>query len=194
MGNDNNATVSINLHEGSIVISGSEEFVGATMQVAFDFLERNLSVAPKTLNISEESPSEDISAENAPADLGIMNSTTIGTLTDDKYIRAGVYHIDSDDGTISILKKVPGESKSEKAKNIALIALYIKKGKIPGKDIIPICEKHACYDSSNFSAVFKNEKTNIVRKGSGQSWTIELTQPGETAARALLEAMANEKK
>ena len=79
-------------------------------------------------------------------------------------------------------------------KNIALIALYIRKGKVPGKEIIPICEKHACYDSANFSSTFKNEKTNIIRKGTGQAWTIELTQPGEAAALALLEEMANDKK
>ena len=72
--------------------------------------------------------------------------------------------------------------------------MHIKKGKIPAREIIPICEKHACYDSSNFSSVFNKEKANIVKKGAGRNWTIELTQPGETAALALLEEMANDKK
>lgn len=191
---DNHATVSINLHDGSIVISGSEDFIEKTMKVAFDFVEKNLSM-PATPSVLTTLAATNQLEHNSKEDIVNLESNNTALVpSDDKYIKAGVYHIDADDGSISILKKVPGDNKAEKAKNIALIVLFIKKGKIQGKEIIPICEKHACYDSSNFSAVFKNEKTNIVRKGSGQSWTIELTQPGETAARALLEEMANDKK
>lgn len=191
---DNHATVSINLHDGSIVISGSEDFIEKTMKVAFDFVEKNLSM-PATPSVLTTLAATNQLEHNSKEDIVNLESNNTALVpSDDKYIKAGVYHIDADDGSISILKKIPGDNKAEKTKNIALIVLFIKKGKIQGKEIIPICEKHACYDSSNFSAVFKNEKTNIVRKGSGQSWTIELTQPGETAARALLEEMANDKK
>lgn len=191
---DNHATVSINLHDGSIVISGSEDFIEKTMKVAFDFVEKNLSM-PATPSVLTTLAATNQLEHNSKEDIvNLESNNTALAPSDDKYIKAGVYHIDADDGSISILKKIPGDNKAEKTKNIALIVLFIKKGKIQGKEIIPICEKHACYDSSNFSAVFKNEKTNIVRKGSGQSWTIELTQPGETAARALLEEMANDKK
>lgn len=195
MDNNKNASVSINLHEGSIVIAGTEEFIEKNMKMAFDFVEKNISVISRTTD--DYSASATFNAmvpviaekkESAEA------SNATGVSADDKYIKAGVYHIDSDDGTISILKRIPGENKAEKTKNIALIVLYIKKGKVSGKEIIPICEKHACYDASNFSSTFKNEKTNIIRKGSGQSWTIELTQPGEIAAYTLLEEMAHDKK
>lgn len=187
--------ISLNLYEGSISISGSEEFIEKNLKVVFDFVEKNILTNSRATTTSDTltvvNPSKDIPVtDTVSPELPKVSATP----SDDKYIKAGVYHIDSEDGTISILKKVPGDSKSEKVKNIALIVLYIKKGKIPGKDIIPICEKHACYDSSNFSATFKNEKTNIIKKGTGQSWTIELTQPGETAALELLEEMANDKK
>lgn len=190
-----NASVSINLHEGSIVISGSEDFIEKNMSIAFDFVEKNLSTVTNAVVAPTLPAATSISTpvftssttSSEPANAAAASSY-------DKYIKAGVYHIDADDGTISILKKVPCDNKTEKTKNIALIVLYIKKGKVSGKELIPICEKHACYDSSNFSAIFKNEKTNIVRKGTGQSWTIELTQPGEAAALTLLEEMANDKK
>ena len=191
---DKNATVSINLHEGSIVISGSEDFIEKNMKAAFDFVEKNLSVSPAAIVAPTVVPATSSSASSPVSDAPSEPISVTPISSDDKYIKAGVYHIDADDGTISILKKVPGDNKSEKTKNIALIVLYIRKGKVPGKEIIPICEKHACYDASNFSATFKNEKTNIIKKGSGQSWTIELTQPGEAAALALLEEMANGKK
>ena len=186
-----NATISINLSEGNIAISGSEEFVEKNMETIFSFVERaNKSVyAPKKVAQQKE----DCRVETTISEEAITAEKT-SPITVDKYIKAGVYHIDGEDGTISILKKIPGNSNAEKMKNIALIVLYIRKEKIAGKEIIPICEKHACYDSANFSSTFKNEKTNIIRKGSGQSWTIELTQPGETAALALLEEMANDKK
>ena len=186
-----NATVSINLTEGNIVISGSEEFVEKNMETIFSFVERaNKSVyAPKKVAQQKE----DCRVETTISEEAITTEKTT-PITVDKYIKAGVYHIDREDGTISILKKIPGNSNAEKMKNIALIVLYIRKEKIAGKEIIPICEKHACYDSTNFSSTFKNEKTNIIRKGSGQAWTIELTQPGEVAALALLEEMANDKK
>ena len=185
-----NATISINLTEGNIVISGSEEFVEKNMETVFSFVERaNKSVyAPKKVAQQKEDCRREMTISEEPI------TTEETTITVDKYIKAGVYHIDGEDGTISILKKIPGNSNAEKMKNIALIVLHIRKGKIAGKEIIPICEKHACYDSANFSATFKNEKTNIIRKGNGQAWTIELTQPGEVAALALLEEMANDKK
>ena len=182
-----NASISINLNEGNINISGSEEFVEKNMETVFSFVKDNI----KNTNISKkENKNKTTEIKEVSTNIKEKEIDDI----EDKYIKAGVYHIDSDDETISILKKIPGGTKAEKVKNIALIVLHIKKGKIQGKELIPICEKHACYDSSNFSSTFKNEKTNIIRKGTGQTWTLELTQPGEKAALALLEEMANDKK
>ena len=190
-----NSAISINLRDGNVTISGSEAFIEKNIQIAFDFVERNLHLLSAT--------SSEAKAVFRPDETHLNSSSIVAETTDsnspydvenEKYISAGVYHIDKEDGTISILKKIPGSSKSEKTKNIALIVLYIRKGKVPGKELIPICEKHACYDSTNFSSIFKNEKTNIIRKGTGQNWTIELTQPGRTAAIALLEEMANDTK
>ena len=195
MENNSNSSIPINLREGSIIISGPECFVEKNMQATFEFVEKYFSSFPTIpLATPVSLPSSGTSANEHSTESGTVDSKTIPVAGNDKYISAGIYHIDSDDGTISILKKVPGNNKAEKAKNIALIVLYIRKGKIHGKEIIPICEKHNCYDSSKFSAIFKNEKTNIIRKGTGQSWTIELTQPGEAAAVALLEEMVNDTK
>ena len=91
---------------------------------------------------------------------------------------------------MSILKKIPGKSNAEKIKNIALIVSHVKKDKVVGSSLIPLCEKHNCYDSKNFATIFTNEKTNFIKKGKGQSWYIELTLPGEQAAVELLEEMA----
>lgn len=181
-----NVSISVNLNEGAVSIAGSEQFVEKNMDKVFTFVEKVLG--RNTTKISQKL------SEKEKVEQSIQIEEKREVSTEDKYITAGVYHVDAEDGQISILKKIPGGSKSEKAKNIALIVLYIRKSKILGKEIIPICEKHNCYDSSNFSAIFKNEKANIIRKGNGQNWTIELTQPGEEAAVELLEGMLNDKK
>jgi hypothetical protein len=190
---ENNTSVIINLFEGTISLSGTAEFVEKTMPTVFEFVEKNLSAPQKGKRTS--APIELDSINDSVMDEAETKRDTSNTHDEkEKYLKAGIYHIDAEDGEISILQKIPGANKSEKAKNIALIVLYIKGGKIQGKELIPLCEKHACFDSANFASTFKNELTNFVRKGSGQSWTLELTQPGEDAAKALLEEMINDKK
>lgn len=182
-----NASISINLNEGNINISGSEEFVEKNMETVFAFVKesiKNTSI-PKKESKSKAPEIKDVAVSPAEKD---------DIEIEDKYIKAGVYHIDSEDETISILKKIPGNSKAEKMKNIAMIVLYIRKGKIQGKEIVPICEKHNCYDGPHFAATFEAEKTNLIKRGNGKSWTLELTQPGEEAVVALLEEMTNDKK
>ena len=68
--------------------------------------------------------------------------------------------------------------------------LYALNKDIEAKSIIQNCEKLNCFDSSNFSSVFKNDKSgNFVRKGKGQSWTLSLTIPGKETAVQVLEEM-----
>lgn len=189
-----NASVSINLKEGDIVISGSEEFIEKNMEIVFSFVERVKKLSDVSENNTSLSRCEGINTSVEPSDTTKEEIKEETKNNPDKYVEAGVYHIDAADGSISILKKIPGNSKAEKMKNIALIVLYIRKGKILGKDIIPICEKHNCYDGSHFAFTFNSEKTNMVKKGTGKDWTLELTQPGEEAVLALLEEMADDKK
>jgi hypothetical protein len=184
------ASISVNLNDGSLSITGSEEFIERNKENIFTFVERNIR-SPHKFNSETGKPEV---TSSTPTKNVLQELPQNNTDIDDKYVKAGVYHIDAENGTISITETVPGGNKTEKTKNIALIVLHIRKGKIPGKDIIPICEKHNCYDSSNFSTVFKNEKTNIIRKGTGQAWTIELTHQGERAAITLLEEMSSDKK
>ncbi len=183
-----NASISINLGEGNILISGSEEFVEKNMEKVFSFIERTKGT--NFTKKAETAPSKD---EYIPTEFNYTQPESLNSNTD-KYIKAGVYHIDADDGNISILKKIPGNSKAEKMKNIAMIVLYIRKEKIQGKEIVPICEKHSCYDAPHFASTFESEKTNLIKRGNGKAWTLELTQPGEEAVIALLEEMANDKK
>ncbi|WP_249028579.1 hypothetical protein [Tannockella kyphosi] len=184
-----NASITINLSQGSFSIQGSEIFVEKNMGDVFSFVEKNSSIVQLT------QPHENQIKMNSDCENSAIEQKITPVLNmSDKYIEGGIYHIDSEDGSISILKKIPGNNDATKIKNIALIVLHIRKIKIEGKEIISLCEKHNCYDSSNFAAIFNKEKTNIIKKGQGRKWTIELTQPGEEAAVNLLEEMLSANK
>lgn len=183
-------SITINLSEGGIVISGSEEFVERNLDSVFAFVERNRSVSPmkQIKNVDSDAIVETVSKE-------IKEDVASDKLEEgiEKYFNNGICHKDEETGNISILKKIPGANKTEKTKNIALIVAYVKKTVVDKKEIIPICQKHNCYDSSNFSAMFRKEKTNFIYKSLKGTWTLELTVPGEDSAKALLEGMCDGK-
>lgn len=170
--------ISINLTEKSFVIRGSEEFIERNQEKLKEFVIENSviqSIIPETkmMTTAMDSVKEEKTA--------------------DKYILGGIYSVDEEDGTVTLLKRIPGRSNSEKTKNIALIVLYAKNERIRGSEIRGLCEKQKCYDSKNFAGVFKRDLENFILKGKGQAWTLELSIPGRENAEKLLESMLNEK-
>ena len=184
-----NATISINLIEGNIVISGSEDFVEKNMETVFSFVERaNTSVYTTNKTVL---PKEDIKKETDV----IKVDNTDQSSEKDKYKKLGIYSVDSEDGTISIHRKIPGSNNAEKMKNVALIVLYEKGEPVQGSTLKALCEKQGCWDKNNSAAIFEREiKLFIKKKISAQKWTIALTIDGEQAAIELMEGMANDKK
>lgn len=184
-----NATISINLTEGNIVISGSEEFVEKNMETVFSFVERtnkNVYTPQKTAL-----PKENIRKETDV----IKVDNTDQVSEKDKYKKLGIYSVDAENGTISIHRKIPGSNNAEKMKNVALIVLYEKGEPVQGLTLKALCEKQGCWDQNNSAAIFEREiKLFIKKKISAQKWTIALTIDGEQAAIELMEGMANDKK
>nr|DAP30348.1 MAG TPA: hypothetical protein [Bacteriophage sp.] len=170
-------TIMVNLKERSFTISGSEEFVERNKQELKDFIMMNIEQEETIIaNKSEQEEKKEYITEEQ-----------------NRYIRNGIYAIDSEDGTVTILKKIPGKTNAEKTKNIALIVLFAKgeNEKIQGSEIRRLCEKQKCYDAKNFAATFKRDMSNFIMKGKGQSWTIELSIPGKDNAKELLESLCN---
>ena len=106
-----NANISINIIEGNISITGSEEFVEKNMGAVFAFVERTggnyspkKNTSAKSENIGEKIESTNI--ESVPL---LANDKAF-----DKYKKHGLYSVDSEDGTISIHRKIPGNTNAEK--------------------------------------------------------------------------------
>ena len=51
------------------------------------------------------------------------------------------------------------------------------------------CIRQSCLDANNFSKAFEKDRINFIKKGKAGSreWTIELSIPGTTAAKKLLD-------
>lgn len=187
-----NASISINLSEGNINISGSEEFVEKNMETVFAFVERANNIKKSKAKESSQVSSE--SAQKVETNNKDQNDSEIAT-DKDKYKKLGIYSVDAEDGTISIHRKIPGSNNAEKMKNVALIVLYEKGEPIEGAKLKSLCEKQGCWDRKNSSSIFEREiKLFIKKKISAQKWTIALTIDGEQAATELMEGMINDKK
>jgi len=190
MSTQNDTLISINLKEGTFTVSGSETFVESNKQYCCDFMENNKEYILK-LNSAITTKNQQIISIPEKEEVSTQQNMALIRNTDDKYIKAGIYRLD-ESGNITITKKVPGNNKAEKTRNIALIVLHAKGGKIQGKDIQHLCKKQSCYDSNNFSLIFRNDLNNFVREGTGQTWTLELTNNGEKESTTLLDSMLND--
>ena len=112
------ASVEINLEAKKILIQGSEEFVEKNMQSVFSFVGKIAKVG------DDFSKSDNAGQGNLKSDTN--TSDVRDNCTDahiEKCISAGVIHVDPEDGGISILKRIPGNNKAEKAKKNTVFAV-----------------------------------------------------------------------
>lgn len=177
-----NVELNVNLTERSFSIKGTEEFVDRKTKEIVELLEKFGSVNSNQKTIIQNvgnniEPNEQNNVRNSGNKL-------------QKYIDAGILSIDGED--VMILRKVPGKNNADKTKKIALIIILALNKPILSKLIVQNCEQLGCYDASNFSKIFKNDKSGkFIRKGSGQSWTLDATIPGKEYAVEVLEEMCN---
>lgn len=181
-----NTNITVNLRDGNFTISGTESFVEKYYNDLKEYVKENISSCKSV--ISPQHNPQPLYSEiqsNSP----VQSAKT----SYDKYIENGIYYIDDSTNQIKILKNVPGGNKATKAKNVAMILLYAKNGEMSNTEIIAECQEQACFDSANFSSVFKKKDGCFIRTGNGKSktWTLRLTTPGRKAAEELLESMVN---
>ena len=175
-----NFELNVNLTERSFTIKGTEDFIDRkTVEIMEIFANINKVGSCNPVSTLQENTNNLISEEN---------SCCANVNHYKKYEDAGIVSLDGED--VLILRQVPGKNNAAKMKNIALISLYVLNKPIEAKSIVCNCEKMSCYDSKNFSSVFKNDKSgNFIRKGKGQNWTLTLTIPGMDSAIEVLEEM-----
>ena len=183
------AQLHADISTGSINISGPIEFVSEYRDLFIDFisfLKDGYGSKSETMDVQK---THDSTMEESM-------SFPIAENSDEKkretYIKAGIVHVD-ESGKISILKRsIPGSNNTNKTVNIALILAYFhNEHKVTNSEIIPICQKFSCYDSSNFAATFVKRSDLFIKNGAKKSktWELTLTINGINDAENLLDSM-----
>jgi hypothetical protein len=184
-----NSHIKVNLSDGSFRIDGTEEFVEKHLEGLEGYIKTNINLSQQSHSIEKNSETH-----SQPTPKEQNNNDSKKQSDKQYYIKEGVFHIDPEDQTVTILKKVPGKNKAIKSRNVALIALYAKGEKMLASEIKALCEKQSCYDSNNFPTIFKKDVENFIRKNEGKSWKLELTINGEKAAKELLDNLIEKDK
>ena len=147
-----NFELNVNLTECSFSIKGTEEFIDRKTKEIVELLTNYKRDIPKTFVQTKDMFTSN-ECNKVDTNLSSVNHYK-------KYEDAGIVSIDED--KVLILRQIPGKNNAAKMKNIALITLYVLDKSIESKSIVENCEKMSCYDSKNFSAIFKNDKSIVV--------------------------------
>jgi len=183
-------SIEVTLETGTAIISGTEDFIERNKDELFNFLMENYTSKKGAFTKLIDSNEIDIS-DTKPDN---QNNTKI-PIELEKY--TSIFQIDAENNII-LLKDTLGKNKSEKAREIAKLVLYIKTkiekkpACIYGSELITLCKRHGCYDAANYSKAFDNQDDFIKGgKEKSQNWTLELKLSGEQAAKKLLEDILN---
>lgn len=180
---DKNCKIEVNVIEGAFSVSGSEFFVDKICKDLLSFFKE------KKDNVFERRTLSNNEVDNR--EQHVDEKEYVDELK--KYIDGGLVSIDEDDHKIRIhAAKIPGGSKAEKCRNIALIYGFAKSNTFSNKEIIELCEYYDCYDSGNFSSYFKKDQRLFIIKGEGQGWEIKLNVNGKQKAISLMDEMLND--
>jgi hypothetical protein len=98
---------------------------------------------------------------------------------------------DQVDGRLKLIADIPGTSKAEKTRNVALAVLfghYLRGDEqVPSEIIRDACSDQGCFDQANFAQSLKGLKEKVaMNTKAGGGYDVKLTAPGRRAARDLV--------
>jgi hypothetical protein len=104
---------------------------------------------------------------------------------------------DEVDGRMKLIAHIPGTSKAEKTRNVALAVLfghYLRGNEQVASEIIrDACADQGCFDQANFAQALKGLKEKVaMNTKSGGGYDVKLTAPGRKAARELVDVLNRE--
>lgn len=169
--------VRISLNDGLIEFEGSEAFVTAQVATFSEVIRSGLLRA-------------------RPAGAGVVRQETEeeNKLPEDRSVPEELLQIfaKNAEGALQILVDVPGSNGPEKTTNAAKLYLFglqelCGKSVALFEEIKDVCKAHGFYDSGNMAGYLKADKQSFVFGGSGKKQTLQLTVPGKSSARKLVD-------
>jgi len=175
------AKIAIQLGVTSLSAEGSEAFVREAI-VLWDRLSAATSGATGA-NLSDEIPP-------ASKEARASGRTSSGTSDFENVF-------DEVDGKLKLIAHVPGTSKADRTRSVALAVLYghYLRGEeqIPSEVIRDACADQGCFDQANFAQYLKSLKEKVAMNTKpGGGYDVKLTSPGRRAARELVEGLNRE--
>jgi hypothetical protein len=179
--NTNETRIRISLKEGVFELTGSETFVSQQIENFKTAITASLTQIQQECAAPAPMP-EDKSPAVAPAATkdGVMDFPN-------------VLHIEGE--KVTLLKTMPGSTKSKRAVSTALVYLWGKQSvgveNVTFKELRDLCKQQGCLDEGNFANQMTSAKPEIVIDGTrGSSLKVcKLTRPGIDAAWALLKEL-----
>lgn len=175
------AMIEINLVDGRVMVRGSERFVEKNIEEMLRQIMGHRQEVEKINQVSEKCPAQ------------LEDRTGLSLRRNDnseKYVGAGIYSI-NENGSVRLHKRIQGKTTSDKMRNIGMIAAYAKGGKIDSQEVKKLCETQGCFDSGNFSSIFRKDIENIiVNKVTERKWEIELTVLGRHSVELSLDELS----
>jgi hypothetical protein len=173
------AKISIQLGSASLSAEGSETFV----REALGFWDRLSASAPTSVGPALGSGAQSQSGREA----GHIAASPDATAEFENVF-------DQVDGKLKLIAHVPGTSKADRTRNVALAVLYghYLRGdeQIPSEIIRDACGDQGCFDQANFAQSLKSLKEKVAMNTKpGGGYDVKLTSPGRRAARELVEGM-----
>lgn len=101
---------------------------------------------------------------------------------------------DKVDGKLKIIAEMPGASKADKTRSVALAILYGHHlegaDQIPSELVREACTDQGCFDSANFASHLRGLKDKVVMNTkAGGGYDVKLTAPGRKAAKEFVEGL-----
>lgn len=171
----------ISLQRGSMLLSaeGSESFVRDSVEL-WD----------KLLGAGE--------AETLAPQGNEASASKSGQVTQNQTENSGLsqydHVFDSVNERLKIIATIPGKSKAEQTRNVALLILYGQHlqgvDHVQSEQIRSACVDQGCYDGTNFAGYLRGLKSSVVMNTKpGGQYDIKLTAPGRKAARELADQL-----
>lgn len=104
---------------------------------------------------------------------------------------------DEVDGRLKLIAHIPGNSKADKTRNVALAILfghYLRgEEQVPSEVIRDTCADQGCFDQANFAQSLRGLKEKVaMNTKAGGGYDVKLTAPGRKAAKELVETLNQE--
>lgn len=191
MAKESNSSFKISIADGTIEVSGSENFVKKQIKEWKEYIEDMLETSIQAFEVDDEYY-DDIDDDFYEEDFDINDFDDALFIEDIGDEDEADQELSADDVIIS--GEIPGENTTEKTQNAALLYAYARlmQGSKDAEvaEVRKICDMQGFLDTNNFSTYIKGKAGEWYKdNGKGKNRKLKLTKKGIAEAEKLIESV-----